>query len=57
MWRLGYVTTDLDRAMVVMVQQFGLRHCVKLPAGGATFLASEHPAEWDARFAMAPAAG
>ena len=56
-WQLGYVTTDLDRAMEVMAEQFGLRHCVKLPAGGATFLAGEQPAEWDARFAMGARGG
>jgi len=56
-WQLGYVTTDLDRAMEVMAEQFGLRHCVKLPAGGATFLAGEQPAEWEARFAMGARGG
>jgi hypothetical protein len=33
-WQLGYVTTDLDRAMEVMAEQFGLRDCVKPPSGG-----------------------
>lgn len=56
-WQLGYVTTDLDRAMEVMAEQFGLAHCVKLPAGGATFLAGDQPAEWEARFAMGARGG
>ena len=56
-WQLGYVTTDLDRAMEVMAEQFGLRHCVKLPSAGATFLAGEQPAEWEARFAMGARGG
>jgi hypothetical protein len=56
-WQLGYVTTDLDRAMEVMAEQFGLRHCVKIPTGGATFLAGEQPAEWEARFAMGARGG
>ena len=34
-WQLGYVTTDLDRAMEVMAEQFGLRHCVKVPSPAA----------------------
>jgi hypothetical protein len=51
-WQYGYVTTDLDRAIEVMASRFGLEHCVKLPAGGATFLAGSEAREWDARFAM-----
>jgi hypothetical protein len=56
-WQLGYVTTDLDRAMEVMAGQFGLTRCVKLPAGGATFLSGEEPAPWEARFAMGARGG
>jgi len=37
-WQFGYVTTDLDRAVEFMSERFGLEHCLKLPAGGATFL-------------------
>ena len=36
-WQLGYVTTDLDRAVEFMADRFGLEHCVKLPTGGAVF--------------------
>ena len=35
-----------------MSDRFGLDHCLELPAGGATFLVGDEPAEWDARFAM-----
>ena len=30
---------------------------MKLPSGGATFLAGEQPAEWEARFAMGARGG
>jgi hypothetical protein len=56
-WQFGYVTNDLDRAIEFMAERFGLEHCVKLPAGGATFLVGEEPAEWDARFAMGARGG
>ena len=56
-WQFGYVTTDLDRAVAFMSERFGLEHCLKLPAGGATFLVGDEPAEWDARFAMGARGG
>ena len=56
-WQLGYVTTDLDRAIEFMSERFGLEHCVKLPTGGASFLVGDQPAEWDARFAMGSRGG
>jgi len=56
-WQLGYVTTDLDRAVEFMAERFGLEHCVKLPTGGATFLVGDNPAEWEARFAMGSRGG
>ena len=56
-WQFGYVTTDLDRAVEFMSERFGLEHCVKLPAGGATFLVGDEPAEWDAKFAMGARGG
>ena len=43
MWQFGYVTTDLDRAVAFMSDRFGLDHCLKLPAGGATFLSATSP--------------
>ena len=56
-WQLGYVTTDLDRAIEFMSERFGLDHVVKLPSGGATFLVGEEPAPWEARFAMGSRGG
>ena len=56
-WQFGYVTTDLDRAVAFMSDRFGLDHCMKLPAGGATFLVGDEPAEWDAKFAMGARGG
>jgi hypothetical protein len=56
-WQFGYVTNDLDRAVAFMSERFGLEHCLKLPAGGATFLVGDEPAEWDAKFAMGARGG
>jgi Glyoxalase/Bleomycin resistance protein/Dioxygenase superfamily len=56
-WQFGYVTTDLDRAIEFMSERFGLEHCLRLPAGGATFLVGDEPAEWDAKFAMGARGG
>jgi hypothetical protein len=56
-WQFGYVTTDLDRAIEFMSERFGLEHALKLPAGGATFLVGDEPAEWDAKFAMGARGG
>lgn len=56
-WQLGYVTTDLDRAIEFMSDRFGLEHCLKLPTGGATFLVGDEPTEWEARFAMGSRGG
>ena len=56
-WQLGYVTSDLDRAIEFMAERFGLERCVKLPTGGATFLIGDQPAPWEARFAMGSRGG
>ena len=56
-WQFGYVTNDVDRAVAFMSERFGLEHCLKLPAGGATFLVGDEPAEWDANFAMGSRGG
>jgi len=56
-WQLGYVTTDLERAMETMAGRYGLTHNVALPAGGARFLAGDRPAEWEAQFAMGARGG
>jgi hypothetical protein len=56
-WQLGYVTTDLDRAVDFMAERFGLEHFLKLPSAGATFLVGDQPAAWEARFAMGARGG
>jgi hypothetical protein len=56
-WQFGYVTTDLDQAVEFMSERFGLEHCIRLGAGGGTFLVGDEPAEWEARFAMGARGG
>jgi catechol 2,3-dioxygenase-like lactoylglutathione lyase family enzyme len=56
-WQLGYVTSDLDRAIDYMAEMFGLTHCVRLPSEDATFLVGDREAEWEARFAMGSRGG
>ena len=56
-WQFGYVTTDLEQAIEVMSERFGLEHVLRLPSGGATFLVGDEPAPWDARFAMGSRGG
>ncbi len=56
-WQLGYVTTDLDRAMAELGSRLGLDHCLSLPSAGATFMAGEDVVPWEARFAMGARGG
>ena len=56
-WQFGYVTTDLDRAMDVLGERFGLEHCVKVTTEGSSFMVGDEPAEWEARFAMGARGG
>jgi hypothetical protein len=56
-WQFGYVTTDLDRAIMFMGERFGLEHVQRLPSDGATFLSGETPVEWNAKFAMGARGG
>ena len=56
-WQLGYVTTDLDQAIAVMGERFGLEHVQRLPSDGATFLSGETPVDWRAKFAMGARGG
>jgi Glyoxalase/Bleomycin resistance protein/Dioxygenase superfamily len=56
-WQLGYVTTDLNRAMEELGTRFGLEHCVQLPSAGATFMAGDEVVPWEARFAMGSRGG
>lgn len=55
-WQFGYVTNDLDGAIALMSERFGLEHCLKLPAGG-TFFVGDQPGEFEARFAMGSRGG
>jgi hypothetical protein len=56
-WQVGYVTTDLDRAMDVLGERYGLEHCVKVTTEGSSFAVGDRPAQWEARFAMGSRGG
>jgi len=56
-WQLGYVTSDLDRALDELSERFGLEHQFRVPSGGATFMAGDEVVPWEARFAMAARGG
>jgi hypothetical protein len=56
-WQLGYVTTDLDRAIEDMAARFGLEHSLEVPTAGATFMADDEVVPWEARFAMGARGG
>jgi hypothetical protein len=56
-WQLGYVTSDLDRALTELSDRFGLVHQFRVPSGGATFMAGDAVVPWEARFAMAARGG
>jgi hypothetical protein len=56
-WQLGYVTTDLDRAMSFMAERFGLEDCRHLPSDTATFLVGDEPAPWEVKVAMGARGG
>jgi Glyoxalase/Bleomycin resistance protein/Dioxygenase superfamily len=56
-WQFGYVTTDLDRAMDVLGERFGLERCVKVTTEGSTFMVGDEVVEWEARFAMGARGG
>ncbi len=56
-WQLGYVTTDLDRAIDELGTTLGLEHCLRLPSGGATFHAGDEVVPWESKFAMAARGG
>jgi hypothetical protein len=56
-WQVGYVTTDLDRAMEELKRDWGLEHCVEVPVG-ATFLGpDEQQLPWETRIAMGARGG
>jgi hypothetical protein len=56
-WQLGYVTTNLDRAIEFMAERFGLQDCRNLPSDTATFLAGGTPKRWEVKVAMGARGG
>jgi Glyoxalase/Bleomycin resistance protein/Dioxygenase superfamily len=56
-WQLGYVTTDLDRAIEFLADRFGLTDCRRLPSDTATFLAGDQPVPWEVKVAMGARGG
>jgi len=56
-WQLGYVTTDLDRAVDQLGERHGLDHVVRLPGAGAEFFEGDQRVPFDAKFAMAARGG
>ena len=55
-WQIAYVTRDLDRGMEILHERFGIES-TEVPTAGATFLAGDEPAEWDARISMGARGG
>lgn len=56
-WQLGYVTTDLDRALDELGARYGLEHHVRLPAGDSTWHLGDRTLPFEANFAMAARGG
>ena len=56
-WQLGYVTTDLDRAIGFLTDRFGLERQLHLPSDTATFLVGDTPAPWEVKVAMGARGG
>jgi hypothetical protein len=55
-WQIAYVTRDLDRAMELLSERFGI-DSTEVPTAGATFLVGDEPAEWDVRISMGARGG
>ena len=56
-WQIAYVTTDLDRGMRTLREDFGVENCTEVPTDGATFLRGDERAEWEVRVAMGARGG
>lgn len=56
-WQVAYVTSDLDAAMEMARDRYGIEHCIEVPTGGATFLKGDEQAPWDVRIAMGARGG
>jgi len=57
LWQVGYVTTDLDRAVELLGERFGVQQCITVGTEGSTFYVGDEPADWEARFAMGARGG
>jgi len=56
-WQLGYVTTDLDRAVAQLTDRCALEHMVRVPSAGAQFFKADQPVPFEANFAMGARGG
>jgi len=56
-WQLGYVTTDLDRAVEQLTDHFSLERVIRVPSEGAQFFKADQPAPFEAKFAMGARGG
>jgi Glyoxalase/Bleomycin resistance protein/Dioxygenase superfamily len=56
-WQLGYVTTDLDRALDQLGSRFGLQHHFRIPTGDSTWHLGDQVLPFEANFAMAARGG
>jgi hypothetical protein len=56
-WQVCYVTSDFERGLDVLRDDFGVANITEVPTEGATFLAGDEPAEWDVRVAMGARGG
>jgi hypothetical protein len=56
-WQLGYVTTDLDRALDELGGRFGLERHVRVPTGDSTWQLDGEVLPFTAHFAMAARGG
>jgi hypothetical protein len=56
-WQVGYVATDLDRAMEEAAQTLGLEHCIEVPTDTAEFVVDGEVRPWETRIAMGSRGG
>lgn len=56
-WQLGYVTTDLDRALEELGSRYGLEHHFRVPTGDSVWETPNGILPFDAKFAMAARGG
>jgi hypothetical protein len=51
-WQVAYVTSDLERGMQALRDDFGVENVTEVPTEGGTFLKGDEPADWQVRIAM-----